>query len=147
MTVPPPVSSGSSSNHRTLRRMAFQALFQFDAQDGRDPHMVKSALTADLDAGSTAPVEEAFKLALAAWSTRAAADEAMRKLAPTWPAHRQAAVDRAILRLAFHEIVQSDKEQGKHAINDAVALAKEFSTDKSPAFINALLDKIYKGEV
>jgi N utilization substance protein B len=143
----PPGSSPlpAGVHHRQLRRLAFQALFQLDAHEGKDPHLVRASLEEDLEEGSVAPVDQAFRLAIAAWSGRKAADEAMVKLAPTWPAHRQAAADRAILRLAHYELANAkDAAEGKAIINDAVSIAKEFSTDKSPAFINALLDKVYK---
>ena len=82
-------------------------------------------------------------LATEAYGDRAAADAFMTEAAPGWPAHRQAAVDRAILRLAHHEMM-SGKTNAKIVVNEAVELAKEFSTDKSPAFVNGLLDKALK---
>jgi N utilization substance protein B len=65
----------------------------------------------------------------------------MEVLAPGWPAHRQPAVDRAILRLAHYEL-KLGKVHPKIIVNEAIELAKEFSTDKSPAFVNGLLDKV-----
>jgi len=64
-------------------------------------------------------------------------------LSPDWPTHRQPVVDRNILRLAYFEIV-SGAAPPKVAINEAVELAREFSTEKSPAFVNGVLDKIMK---
>jgi transcription termination factor NusB len=63
----------------------------------------------------------------------------MKNVSPEWPAYRQAAVDRALLRLAHFEIY-SGRASAALAIDSAVELAKEFSTEKSPGFINALLD-------
>ncbi len=67
-----------------------------------------------------------------------------RALAPEWPTHRLAGVDRAILRLCHHELT-SGANPAPIVLNEAVELARHFSTDRSPAFINALLDKIAKG--
>jgi N utilization substance protein B len=132
---------------RDIRRLAFQALFQLDARGGIGPADDPHALVADLldDPGDFTPSEreKAFRTALAAFDNRSAADAAMQTLAPTWPAHRQAAVDRAILRLAHYEMTLAGTPP-KIVVNEAVELAKTFSTEKSPAFINGLLDKILK---
>ena len=65
------------------------------------------------------------------------------ELAPEWPAHRMPAIDRAVLRLAFFEMHHSTNPP-KAVVNEAVELAKHFSTADSPKFINALLDKVLK---
>jgi N utilization substance protein B len=52
-------------------------------------------------------------------------------------------VDRAILRLAHFEMT-SGKTAPKIVVNEAVELAKRYSTERSPSFINALLDKVLK---
>lgn len=125
---------------RAVRRAAFQALFQLDARNGRDSDMIESSLES-CEGLSASGRRKAQALAQTAWEDRAAADAAMEALAPTWPAKRQAAVDRAILRLAHHEIT-SGRVSPAIAINEAVELAKEFGTEKSPGFVNALLDRI-----
>jgi N utilization substance protein B len=127
---------------RDIRRLAFQTLFQLDARADLDAADVLDSLE---NAGDFSPKDraKAFGLARSAYDDRDAADKAMLELAPTWPAHRQAAVDRAILRLAHYEMTRA----GVHptiAVSEAVELAKEFSTEKSPAFVNGLLDKILK---
>jgi N utilization substance protein B len=127
---------------REIRRLAFQALFQLDARHTDDLDSIRASLN---PAGSFSEEEQqrALDLALAAFEARAASDAEMETLAPTWPAHRQAAVDRAILRLAHHEMT-SGRVPPKVVVNEAVELAKEFSTEKSPAFVNGLLDKVLK---
>ncbi|MEM6394457.1 MAG: transcription antitermination factor NusB, partial [Planctomycetota bacterium] len=87
----------------------------------------------------------AAELALAAWANRTEADAAFTKLAPDWPANRQPPVDRAILRLAHHEITTC-RVADNIAINEAIELAKTFAAEQSPPFINGLLDKIAKAE-
>jgi transcription termination factor NusB len=74
---------------------------------------------------------------------RAAADKEFTMLAPEWPAHRQPAVDRAILRLAHYELTLG-RTPAKLVLSEAIELARHFSTDKSPAFVNGLLDKVYR---
>lgn len=151
---------------RQVRVLALQALYALDASDGRDPEGVKATLLAD-GAGFDAddrpanggvrnatpkqiaveftPAERtrAFESAHAAWTAREQADEFFAALAPTWPANRQPIVDRSILRLSWHEL-KAGKTPPRVVVDEAIEMAKEFSTEKSPAFINALLDKAMK---
>lgn len=133
---------------REIRRLAFQILYQLDARGGgsAEGEAILAALSDDDDEATKytdGERKKALLLASAAYADRAAADAFMTEQAPTWPAHRQAAVDRAILRLAHHEMM-SGKTHPKIAVNEAVELAKAYSTEKSPAFINGLLDKTLK---
>ncbi len=126
---------------REIRRLAFQALFQLDARGPDDlAHIRESLGESSTDDQSR---QRALELAVSAYNAREAADREFEGLAPAWPAHRLAAVDRAILRLAHHEMT-SGRTPPKVAVNEAVELAKEFSTEKSPAFVNGLLDKVLK---
>jgi N utilization substance protein B len=59
-----------------------------------------------------------------------------------WSIERMPAVDRAIMRVATWEIIYNDDIPDAVAVNEAVELAKEYSTDDSPGFINGLLQKI-----
>ncbi len=59
-----------------------------------------------------------------------------------WSVDRMPAVDRAILRLGTWEVVYSDEVPEAVAISEAVALAKELSTDDSPTFVNGLLARL-----
>jgi N utilization substance protein B len=127
---------------REIRRLAFQVLYQLDARGENDLGDPRTALAID-DEVSEKDLAKAETLANAAFADRKRADDVMRSLAPTWPAHRQAAVDRAILRLAHYEMT-SGGVPPKVVINEAVELAKAFSTEKSPTFINGLLDKVMK---
>ena len=131
---------------REIRRLAFQTLYQLDAR-GAEPGSDMAREVMDSLEGaedySSGDRRKAFAWAEAAYDERRAADAEFEGLAPTWPAHRQAAVDRAILRLAHHEI-RSAKSPPKVAVNEAVELAKVFGGEKSPSFVNALLDKVLK---
>lgn len=127
---------------REIRRAAFQVLYQLDARGAADAEAIRESLN-ELEDLTAKDRERAFALGLGAYEARGTADKEMQALAPNWPSHRQAAVDRAILRLAHFEMT-SGKTGPKIAVNEAVELAKEFSTDRSPAFVNGLLDKVLK---
>jgi len=65
--------------------------------------------------------------------------------AKNWSVERMSAVDRAILRMATYEIVYSpDKTPVPAIIDEAIELAKKYSTENSGKFINGLLDQIKK---
>ena len=128
---------------RDIRRLAFQALFQIDARAGQDLDQVRASLMSEGEGFSSDETDRAMEWATGAYAGRAAADKEFEALAPTWPAHRLAAVDRAILRLAHFEMT-TGRTAPKVAVNEAIELAKHFSTDRSPAFVNGLLDKVLK---
>lgn len=63
--------------------------------------------------------------------------------APKYEIKKIAKVDLAILRLAIYELTVEKKEPPKVIINEAIDLAHELAGEKSPAFINAVLGKVY----
>jgi len=71
-------------------------------------------------------------------------DRSIMELTPGWPLHRMATVDRNILRIAVHEILNLQDTSVKIAINEAVVLAKKFGTEESSKFINGVLGKLAK---
>ena len=73
-------------------------------------------------------------------------DEQIKKHALNWDLHRIAVVDRNILRLAIYEMLHRDDIPPVVSINEAVDVAKKFSTPDSGKFVNGILDKI-KGEL
>ena len=74
------------------------------------------------------------------------ADDVIKKHAKNWELHRIAAVDRNILRLAIYEMLHRDDIPPVVSINEAVDIAKKFSTQDSGKFVNGILDKV-KGEL
>ena len=71
-------------------------------------------------------------------------DAYIGKNAPKYPLDRVAKADLAVLRLAVYELVIEKTEPPKVIIDEAVTLAKEFGSDRSYAFVNAVLGAIYK---
>ncbi|MFH1541184.1 MAG: transcription antitermination factor NusB [Elusimicrobiota bacterium] len=66
----------------------------------------------------------------------------LKETAKNWELDRMAAVDRAILRLACYELLYTFETPLNVIINEAIELAKNFSTDESGKFVNGILDKI-----
>jgi N utilization substance protein B len=77
---------------------------------------------------------------------RDAVDAVIKKHAQNWELHRIAAVDRNILRLAIYEMLHREDIPPIVSINEAVDIAKKFSTQDSGKFVNGILDKV-KGEL
>ncbi len=77
---------------------------------------------------------------------REEADAIIKKFAQNWDLHRIAAVDRNILRLAIFEMLHREDIPPVVSINEAVDIAKKFSTQDSGKFVNGILDKV-KGEL
>lgn len=77
---------------------------------------------------------------------RDAIDGRIKSHAKNWDLHRIAAVDRNILRLAIYEMLHREDIPPVVSINEAVDIAKKFSTSDSGKFVNGILDKI-KGEL
>jgi len=73
---------------------------------------------------------------------REEADGVIRKHAQNWELHRIAAVDRNILRLAIYEMLHREDIPPVVSINEAVDIAKKFSTQDSGKFVNGILDKV-----
>jgi N utilization substance protein B len=69
-------------------------------------------------------------------------DEHIKKHVKNWALHRIAAVDRNVLRLAIYEMLHREDIPPVVSINEAVDIAKKFSTEDSGKFVNGILDKI-----
>lgn len=73
-------------------------------------------------------------------------DRKIKEYAQNWDLRRMAAVDRNILRMAIYEMLHRDDIPPVVSINEAVDIAKKFSTQDSGKFVNGILDKI-KGDL
>ncbi|MCX7661338.1 MAG: transcription antitermination factor NusB, partial [Candidatus Omnitrophica bacterium] len=71
-------------------------------------------------------------------------DEKISSYATNWQLNRMPVVDRNILRMGCFELLFCKDIPPKVSINEAVELAKKFSTEEAPKFINGILDKIKK---
>ena len=71
-------------------------------------------------------------------------DTELKASSKNWKIHRMPIVDLSILRLATYEILFLDEIDAATSINEAVEIAKSYSTSNSPKFINGVLDNIRK---
>jgi N utilization substance protein B len=69
-------------------------------------------------------------------------DELISTYTQSWPLDRMPSVDRAVLRLGAYELLFVDDVPDAVALSEAVLLARQLSTDDSPAFVNGLLARL-----
>ena len=124
------------------RQLAMQALFQLDVQG--------ASLLPDLDDffKENAPEPPVRTLASdwtrGAWTNISACDELITAAALKWKLSRLSQVDKSILRLAVYHLKFCPDIPPKVTINEAIELAKKFGTDKSPSFVNGVLDGVLR---
>ena len=118
-----------------------QVLFLWDTNGQSDP-LLAGQVAADEPANEQVR-HEALRMASDAWAIRESSDAWIERLAPQWPPRRQPGVDRSILRLAAWELT-SGKTPPKVVIDEAIELAKSFSTEQSPAFVNGVMDAMHR---
>ena len=126
-------------NRTIAREISLQALFQQDLTDSKKE---------DLDdlLAEAAEGERGYARALVTGvlENKPELDSRISEVTANWKLERIAAVDRAILRLGLYELLEMAEVPPKVVINESVELAKKFSTEKSGAFVNGVLDKIYQ---
>ena len=69
-------------------------------------------------------------------------DELLETHSVGWTLDRMPAVDRNILRIGAYELLYDDQVPDVVAVSEAVAMARDLSTDESPAFVNGLLARL-----
>ena len=126
---------------RQARELAVQFLYQFDLGNGDPEEELRLFWKTQEDV--SAPAREFAETLIRGWvQHRAVVDENIKKYTEHWELGRIAAVDRSILRLAIYEMVCRDDIPPVVSINEAVDIAKKFSTRESGAFVNGILDKL-----
>ena len=133
--------SGESLDPRSLRQQTLQLLCQFDAGN-EDVALITETQFDEVASSTVEPDEKALQLAKDIWDVKEAGDAQIESLTPDWPIHRQPLIDRNILRLARYEIV-TGMTPPIVAINEAIELARIFSTERSSTFVNGVLDSLY----
>jgi N utilization substance protein B len=129
-------------SRRKARECALQMLFAADFADAV-PEEVLQTYWAELGDSETEETAREFatRLAVGTLSHLEALDERIRSRAEHWRIPRMAIVDRNILRLAVYEFLYEPTPRTV-AINEALEIARRFSTYEATQFINGILDAI-----
>jgi transcription antitermination factor NusB len=124
------------------RELAMQALYQLDVQGGEILEPLESFFTEE-DTDNTVR-KLASDWTKGTWNNLERCDELIVTSTIKWEFSRLSPVDRSILRLSAYQLKFCPEIPPKVIINEAIELAKKFSTDKSPAFVNGVLDAVLK---
>lgn len=125
------------------RKRAVDALFAADLRDGMPNELLDEAEQQSEDRSAQGEIfSYAREAVIGILQHQAEIDDQLETYAQGWTLNRMPALDRAILRLATWEIMFNDQVPDAVAIDEAVELAKEYSTDASAGFVNGLLGKI-----
>ena len=130
------------TNRRRARELAMQVLFLWDMHGSSDPLLAAQVAGDDANLDDETR-REGLRMAGEAWNARETIEAWIERLAPQWPPRRQPGVDRSILRLAAWELT-SGQTPPKVVIDEAIELAKSFSTEQSPGFVNGVLDALLR---
>jgi transcription antitermination protein NusB len=120
------------------RKRALDVLFEAD-QRGAD---VLATLADRVAVGEPPVPNYAIALVEGVVAQRERIDELLTTYSQGWSLDRMPAVDRAVLRLGTFELIWRDDVPDAVAISEAVGLARQLSTDESPAFVNGLLARL-----
>ena len=131
------------SRRRKARELALQLLYQLDLDGEGDP------LGALEEFWSRHPVEPDVRhfvetLVRGTKRHQSSIDDLISRATEHWSLGRMAIVDRNILRQGVFELLWAPDVPPSVAINEALEVAKKFSTHESSRFINGVLDRIHK---
>lgn len=109
----------------------------------------RSGMTSDGDTEinlSQAGWDRAFMefLVRGVWSNRKDLDKVIEDFSENWKVYRMSVIDRNIIRIAVFEMLYCPEIPPKVSINEAIELGKMFGDKDSAAFINGILDKVYR---
>ena len=120
------------------RKRALDVLFEAELRG--EPVL---EILSERTAAGTPPVPAyAAELVTGVQAHRLRIDELLSGHSHGWALERMPAVDRNILRIGAYELLWQDDVPDAVAIDEAVQLAKDLSTDESPAFVNGLLARL-----
>jgi len=122
------------------RELALQMLYQLDLRGDE----ILDEITAALAPGSGDPemTDFAREIVFGVRDKKATIDRQIEEVAKNWQLKRMAAIDRNILRLATYELLYREDIPPLVTINEAIDIAKKFSTKNSGPFVNGILDNI-----
>ena len=130
----PEPTGGRRPSRREARERALGLLYEAETKS-LDP----AAVVADLP---VPPDPYAEDLVRGVSAHHAEIDAVIRRFAHRWELERMPAVDRALLRLAVYELGHRPDVPRNATINEAVELAKQYSTEESGRFVNGMLSRI-----
>lgn len=127
---------------RKARICALQMLFQYDVADPAVDELIRTYWGELGNELAGEGREFADKLVVGTLAHRNEIDELIVRRAENWRIARMAIVDRNVLRLAIYEFLYEPETPKTVAINEALEIARRFSTFEATQFINGILDAV-----
>lgn len=135
------MTSPAFRDRRLAREIALAFLYQWDLRGDEVLPDLDDLLVRDRRPPEVS--EYAKELVRETIAHREEIDRHISAAAENWRIERMAVLDRNVLRMAVYEMdLRRDDVPPKVAINEAIELAKRFSTDQSGAFVNGILDRV-----
>ncbi|WP_345555196.1 transcription antitermination factor NusB [Streptomonospora halophila] len=135
------MSSGGGAR-RKARRRAVEILYEAEVRGTAVEDVVERRR-----AQTEPPINEfTVQLAFAVDERRERLDALLDDYAIDWSLERMPVVDRNILRMGAYELLWAEDIPDGVAISEAVAVARQLSTDESPSFINGLLSRLMENK-
>jgi N utilization substance protein B len=128
------------NTRRQAREAALQALYLSDS-GLKDLSKIPAAAWSEQPL-SPKVREFSMRLVEGVLERQTAIDALIKKYAENWEMKRMAAIDRSLLRLAAYELLHEPETPINVIINEALEIAKKYSTAESSKFVNGILDKI-----
>ena len=125
------------------REVALQVLYQIEQNPGVSAEDVRQFVNRR-QLGDKKLIEFTDDLITGVRENQPQIDEMIKAVAENWRLDRMAAIDRNILRLGAYEVVFRSEVPAKVAINEALELAKRYSTAQSSRFVNGILDRVFQ---
>lgn len=139
----------TSHDHTLAREATLRMLYQIDLRKVTDPEEIQKLVEqcleeADMDAATSPKVVGRYmrKLAFGVLAARTEVDSLIKKVAQNWDIKRMAIIDRNVIRIGAYEILKNPDIPRAVAINEAIELARKYSTEESGTFVNGILDQM-----
>jgi len=130
-----------TSQRRLARERVLQALYAFDLS-GTSPDFLSNDIFKDIE--NETALEFAKKLYRDTLENMKELDLVLQGHLEHWDISRVNPIDRSLLRMGVAEILHAEEIPTKVTINEIIELAKRYSTEESPKFVNGILDASLK---
>ncbi|MBN2244821.1 MAG: transcription antitermination factor NusB [Candidatus Aminicenantes bacterium] len=125
---------------RRARESTLQILYQLEFNDTAIDNLLKDFAGQHKLKRETA--DYTFSLVNGVLKNKKSIDDLIRSISVNWRMSRMAVVDRNILRIAAFELMYGENINPAVVINEAIEIAKKYSSEKSARFINGILDAL-----
>ncbi|MFZ4619071.1 MAG: transcription antitermination factor NusB [Bacteroidota bacterium] len=125
---------------RQIRELVMQALYAIEISKDAPQHVVDTILSELKENG--ADFDFAQSMFIKTIAHQAEIDKRLKSKSEHWDFHRIALIDKILLRMSLCEILYFPDIPPKVSINEAIEIAKDYSTESSGTFINGIMDAV-----